>query len=433
MFSLQNLSFRHNREIFRDLNFSVQPGEFIHLTGPNGSGKTSLLRALAGLVPSVFPGELKGKILFQRSPSPVCLTGPWAGARLFCRTVWEEVTYSPGASESEAEKLLEYFGLGSLKREHPQFLSGGQQQLVLLIAYLSTLPNLILLDECFSQLSQDKRTLLVSLLMKLHQKGSTIVLVEHQLPSPLKERVRTLSLHKGSPLGDSTDPPEVFPGTEIPSLPGKDDHPFLSMKELFTPGIKGEGLRFDDLILKKGEICHVAGAIGSGKTTLFKLLGGVRPYTGSVDIQGRELQGFKRKELVRKVGLALQDPDRQFFKPTVGQEIGLSSSLHDEEQDSLCRYLRLNHLLDQNPYTLSHGEKKRCQLATALAMDPDLLLLDEPDAGLDHTSLNLLASMILRLLRKGKSVMFTSHSQGLTGLLSSAGISPRVYKMRDKS
>ena len=438
MLSIQKLSFRHNREIFSNLSFDIRKGEFIHLRGPNGAGKTSLLRILAGLVPAVYPGEVRGRIEYEGKEHShdegipgLCLTGPWAASRLFCRTVWEEVSFSPSASEEEASQLLEYFGLDHLKEVHPQRLSGGQQQLVLLIAYLSTHPELILLDECFAQLSTDKKSLLVDLLIRKYKEGNTIVLVEHCLPSSLNSYVRPIDIISGE--DEKREIISIAPDVP-PSSIKTERHSSLQFRNLRTTLNHPVSLVYKDLNIPRCGIIHIKGPVGSGKTTLFRMILGLLPSQGEILLGGTLLNNYSRKEMVRRIGVVLQSPDSQFFCPTVEQEISYAArrlKCYDSSSfAALFHQFNLEQTLEQNPFSLSHGEKKRCQLASSLALNPDLLILDEPDAGMDRKSLNLLLDLFERFYKGSKTILFTSHSKTFLTLLEQRGIVIDSYDVK---
>lgn len=439
MLSIQNLSLRHKKPIFSGVNLEISRGDFIHLKGCNGAGKTSLLRILAGLVPEIYPGEVSGKILYKGESlsGGICLTGPWAASRLFCRTVWEELTFSPAAKEDEALWLLRYFGIEELREAHPQKLSGGQQQLVLICAYLSCRPELILLDESFSPLSPEKADLLKELLIKLHKEGRTILMVEHHLPDGLEDTVRTYNLEPTEEMKEAVNPGETGRVAEVEQSPERrppGQKILLSIRDLKVIIPKGKSISYKNLELNQGEILHLKGAIGSGKTTLIRGLLGMYPVEGEVLLGKTDLHSLTCKERSRRIGVVLQSPDSQFFCHTVEEEIAyMARRLKLVDQDylsSLHRTLHLKHILGQHPFSLSHGEKKKCQLAVSLSLKPDILILDEPDAGLDNNSLSVLADFLQNFVEEGKSVILTSHKRQFSEKLKKRVGAFRTYNLR---
>ena len=443
MLSFQNLQLEHNggETVFDGFSLTIERGAFIAVLGPNGAGKTSLLRVIAGLIPEIYPGRVTGEVLYDgkaistgRRILGVCLTGPWAASRLFCRTVWEELTFSPEADDREARRLLEYFEIGHLAERHPQTLSGGEQQLVLLIAYLCCHPTLLLLDECFAQLSPRKRELLEALIVDLHRAGKTIVLVEHQLPERFTEFAQSILIGQESGAENYEILPTSLDTGALPDIP-PDVPVLLETKDLQTADGYPRAIRYPDMRVLRGEIVHVQGAVGAGKTTLFRLLHGLVPSQGTVIFQGSSLKGDRHSALTNATGTVLQSPDSQFFCATVAEEITFAARLHKELDPSwfseLCKVLQLENKLTRNPFNLSHGEKKRCQIASALIRKPTLLILDEPDAGMDQRSQQALTALFTLFRQDGGTILFTSHNPAFVAVLRREGLRVRSYQLSE--
>jgi len=173
------------------------------------------------------------------------------------------------------------------------------------------------------------------------------------------------------------------------------------------------------LTVAPGESVALLGANGSGKSTLLKMLDGlVFPTAGNIRAFGEELSEQSLRDesfsidFRRRVGFVFQNSDAQLFSPSVWEEIAfgpLHLGLPEEEiekrvQDTL-HILGLEHLRDRPPYHLSGGEKKKVALASVLAINPDVLLFDEPTAGLDPKTESFLARLIVQLSAAGKTVI----------------------------
>lgn len=159
-----------------------------------------------------------------------------------------------------------------------------------------------------------------------------------------------------------------------------------------------------DLELQRGEFLALMGANGCGKTTLLKhFLGLLHPSAGTVFLDGRDLRQYPGKEVFRRVGMVFQNPDDQIFAATVGQDVAFGAiNLGLDEDEAAARaaaimeLMGIDHLAGRAIHTLSFGQKRRAAIAGVLAMEPDVILLDEVTSGLDPLGV----SAVMRLLRR---------------------------------
>lgn len=174
--------------------------------------------------------------------------------------------------------------------------------------------------------------------------------------------------------------------------------------------------------VNKGELIGIIGHTGSGKSTLVQMLNGLmKPTSGQVLLDGVDIWD-KPKEIRKirfKVGMVFQYPEYQLFEETVYKDIsfgptnkGLSAEEIDKEVRRAARFTGLkDELLDKSPFDLSGGEKRRAAIAGVIAMDPDVLVLDEPTAGLDPMGRDVLLSQIVRYHEERQNtVLLVSHS-----------------------
>jgi cobalt/nickel transport system ATP-binding protein len=177
--------------------------------------------------------------------------------------------------------------------------------------------------------------------------------------------------------------------------------------------IEAQGLRFRypngvagldgvDLSVRHGERVAVLGPNGAGKTTLMLHLNGLLAGEGSLSVAGVDVRGGDTRALRARVGLVFQDPDDQLFMPTVREDVAfgpLNLGMDDVpgRVDAALRTVRMLDAADRAPHQLSLGQRRRVAIATVLAMDPQLLVLDEPSASLDPRSRRELLEMLGRL------------------------------------
>lgn len=176
------------------------------------------------------------------------------------------------------------------------------------------------------------------------------------------------------------------------------------------------------LSVEKGEIIGIIGHTGSGKSTFVRMLNGLtKPTSGQVLIEGKDIWE-KPKEIRKyrfKVGMVFQYPEYQLFEETVYKDISFGPSNMGKSQEEIDKAVRTaakftgisDELLDKSPFDLSGGEKRRAAIAGVIAMDPDVVIFDEPTAGLDPLGRELLLSQIVQYHKeRNNTILLVSHS-----------------------
>ncbi len=197
------------------------------------------------------------------------------------------------------------------------------------------------------------------------------------------------------------------------------------LKYIYEPGMPGEtaaldGVSFD---VADGEILGIIGHTGSGKSTLLQHLNGlISPTSGEIYIDGECITDGKVRmaDIRRKVGLVFQYPEYQLFEETVAKDVAFGPKnlgLDAEEIDRRVRKaielvgLSYDRVADHSPFELSGGMKRRAAIAGVIAMEPRILILDEPTAGLDPSAHREILSMIRRIHSEmGITLIFVSHN-----------------------
>lgn len=195
-----------------------------------------------------------------------------------------------------------------------------------------------------------------------------------------------------------------------------------------------EALRGVSLTVKDGEFIAIMGQNGAGKTTLVKHFNGLlKPTSGLVRIDGIQTTKTTIATLSKTVGFVFQNPDHQLFSETVEDEISFALKNFGFEADVVQRQvtwalnlLSLEQYRKTSPFMLSGGERKRVALASVLAWDPEILILDEPTIGQDHQQKEKLQQFILQLQTQGKTIVIVTHDVEFV-----AECNPRVILMKD--
>lgn len=175
-----------------------------------------------------------------------------------------------------------------------------------------------------------------------------------------------------------------------------------------------ENLNFD---IEKGENAAIVGQNGAGKTTTVKMMNGLlKPTGGIVLTDGMDTRNYTTAQLSRKVGYVFQNPDDQIFHNTVGDEIRFGPKVlgHPSEKvEELTRFaaelVHLDKHLEENPYNFPLSVRKFVTIASVLAMDTEVVILDEPTAGQDLYGIRLLEEMLAVLQKRGKTIITITH------------------------
>jgi energy-coupling factor transport system ATP-binding protein len=423
------------------LELRLDHGDYAAVFGANGSGKSTFAYLLNGLIPHFFGGDLLGRVrvegidplasgishLFGR----VGLVLQNTDAQLFSSTVEDEIAFgleSLGLPADQIEARIRAtalsLGIENLLGCAPETLSGGERRLAAIASVLSMGPSLVVLDEPFSNLDWKFAKRLRTLLAQLHRTGKTLIVIEQGIDPFLGDATRLLVMDAGrcAFAGASTGARQVLESAQLvpaylqrpPARKRESAVPVLSVRHLGCRLADREILKDISFNLQPGETAAIVGENGAGKTTLVKHLNGLlRPTRGEIHVLGESIRLNPVADLARRVGLCFQNPNDQFFKPTVREELemGLRCSAHPAGGglDNLCRLFRLSDLLDRPPQRLSEGEKKRVAIASVMAMQPELLVLDEPTAGQDAVSKEMLSSLIADMAEGGTAILLVTH------------------------
>ncbi|WP_270521568.1 energy-coupling factor ABC transporter ATP-binding protein [Megamonas funiformis] len=190
-----------------------------------------------------------------------------------------------------------------------------------------------------------------------------------------------------------------------------------------------------------GELIFFTGPNGCGKSTLFKLLNGlIFPTKGEYYFDNKKIDkntlqdNISAKSFHKRIGYIFQNPDVQLFNATVYDEIAfgprqmnLDEEIIHQRVNELLIYLNIQHLQDRPPYHLSGGEQKKVALAAILALNPDVLMIDEPLNGLDNKTRQWFKEFLIDFIKANKTILISTHEQELLSLPHS-----RIIKFNDE-
>lgn len=476
LLAVEDFSFAYAQQppVITQAEFSLYPGQISLLLGRSGSGKTTLLK---NLKPILAPrGQAKGQILFGGKPlaslSPeegVCAIGfvfQDPNAQLVMDTVYEELAFGLenlglewDAIKERIADTVSFCGIEHLLAAKTADLSGGQKQLVNLCAVLCFRPQVLLLDEPFSQLDPESARRVLEILQRTaRETGAALLLSEQRLDRlwHCVDQVIYLEQGKTAFTGSARDfaafgletgklfglPPvsKIFAqsGREFYALPLSlgEGRSLLAAWQLL-PGDKqregsasalvptkgdswgenpvvffGKEVSFGyaqskkiifkqlSLSLRQGQRLILCGGNGAGKTTLLHTMAGIlKPLQGKWQVLG---QGGG-------VGFLSQTPQHHFGYDTPHQEFLHIDKNYQENREfmAIIRKLGLTPLLEEELYTLSYGQQQRVALAMALAPARDIYLLDEPTKGLDEENKQALGEILQQ--KTASAVLMATH------------------------
>jgi energy-coupling factor transport system ATP-binding protein len=382
--------------------------------------------------------------------------------------IWQRVSHALGA-----------VGL-DLPLDHPTSdLSGGQKQRVALAGVVAMQPGVLLLDEPTANLDPEGVVEVRDAVAEVvRRSAATFVVIEHRVDIWLDVVDRVVVLAPGGGVLADGDPATVLgehgdelardgvwvPGRDpLEGRPARPAHPvrparpalparpagtdargpvLLSARGLDVARVAGTTVaRGIDLELRAGEATAVTGPNGAGKTTLALTLAGLIPPAGGVLEASADLADgtharrgmrtpstsptdWRSRQLLTRIGMVFQDPEHQFVTGSVRAELEVSlkalklqPAQIDERIAEVAGRLRLDGLLNANPYTLSGGEKRRLSVASALVARPRILVLDEPTFGQDSRTWAELVRLLAEQLDRGTAVVAVTHDRAFVEAL----------------
>jgi energy-coupling factor transporter ATP-binding protein EcfA2 len=465
---VEDLSFRYrdrHEPAIRNISFSANPGEVLLIAGASGCGKTTLIRAINGLIPRSYKGEVTGRILLHgQDPAAWALSriSQTVGTvlqdperQILGSKVLHEVAFgleNLGLPRSEiyerADAALNFLKITHLRLRETFSLSGGEKQKLALAGVLAMRPSMLLLDEPLASLDPISATETLDMVRRLADEGMTVLMIEHRVEDVLRiHPERVLFMDAGqvryigalSGLGAAVDYHQVklqapvimqlaktdpVPA-EIKILPGVTGHdpnsePIVKFENVAFGYDEHEVLHGINLDIRRGDVIAVLGPNGAGKTTFVKhAIGLLKPKGGRVLVQGRDTREASVAEIASTLGYVFQSPSHMLFAPTVREELSFGpknlqhpkSGIEKEVVEAL-QIVNLEEKIDDPPLALSFGQQKRVSIAAILAMHSRILVMDEPTAGQDYQNYMNFMDAILQL-PGFEAILFITHDVDL--------------------
>ncbi|MCL4108562.1 UNVERIFIED_CONTAM: hypothetical protein GTU68_022864 [Idotea baltica] len=432
-----------------NVNLHVLPGEVLAVVGENGAGKSTLMKILAGVQPQDSGTlTLDGQSKTFRNVRDAMANGIAlihqelnladnlsVGANIFLgREPLRNGLIDEAAIEKRSADALGKVGLNVSPKTLLQELTIGQQQLVEIAKAVSFDAQVLIMDEPTSSLSAGESEKLFDVIRNLKVRGVSILYISHRLAEVQDLSDRVTVLRDGENAGELSKDEinhdnlvRLMVGRDISRFYTRHPHPTgdvaLQVQDLVTSTWPAEKLNFK---VHAGEIVGIAGLVGAGRTEMLRTLFGVdRPLAGSIAVSSLQI-AIKSPQDAIHAGLALVPEDRKHeglvLEMSIRDNIGLAGlrrhstaagllNFRQEAKDSAdySSKLRVKAPNDQHIVgTLSGGNQQKVVLAKWLAMNPKVLLLDEPTRGIDVGAKQEIYQLMDELAGEGMAVLFVS-------------------------
>ena len=424
--TVKNLNFKypqnHKAALF-DVSFGIEKGSYVAIVGYNGCGKSTLARLLCGLMqPDSGTIEIEEDnrigIVFQ-APKDQLVSG----------LVSRDTAFGPqnlGLPASEVElRVIESLNIVDMldrASSSTSALSLGQTQKIALSGVIALRPEILILDEAVSMLDPQSRAEILDFIRYWHKCGNTIIQITHDL-EVLKDADTVLGMEEGR---------VVFYGTQRAFLENKENvrrlcgeeraglaekEISLSLQNLNYTHDGSHGVFDINLDFYKGSLTALTGASGAGKSTLMELCAGLLiPQSGEIKLGGAAGKVASEGRPV----IAQQNAQAALFEPFAADDVafgarnrGLSGKQLVERVKTCMNEAALpfEQFGERRTFELSGGEQRRLAIAGILALDADVIMFDEPTAGLDSRAREEVMKLLQRLAAEGKTVIFSTHKR----------------------
>ena len=463
--------------VLEDLNLEIAEGEMVLVIGPTGSGKSSLLRLINGLVPHHTGGILAGDVSVDGHSTQLVKPGGMAhligivgqnpANGFVADTVEEELAFGmetlnlpSDVMRKRVEEVLDLLSLAPLRDRVISTLSGGEQQRVAIGSALVAHPKVLVLDEPTSALDPIAAEEVLSILHRLvHDLSLTVVIAEHKLERVIQFADRIVHIN-GAGVANIGTPEEILMHSPI-APPIVHLARALGLKEIgvsvrdmrrMTAEIRDKEYTLADITHKEkgdqiihvrdlsvtydgksalnsvsasiftNEIVAIMGRNGAGKSSLLKSLAGIADVSdGTVDVSGLNPQNLKGKERRTSIGFIPQEPSDLLYGQSV--QIECEQADKDNEMPTGTTAQILHQLVpgvsaNTHPRDLSEGQRLGLALSIVLSSNPAVLILDEPTRGLDYQAKKELTKILIDFAKAtNKCVVLATHDVELVAEL----------------
>lgn len=464
MIEANNIGFSYQGEsVIDSIDLSIDRGECVLIAGPSGCGKTTLGKCLSGIIPVLNDhGQMDGDLLIDdrssRKFSKIELSERVDAVfddpdtQIIGLSAEEDVAFgceNLGVNvekiQRTVESVLKKLDLIKYRTRDPRHMSGGEKQRLAIASAIAKEPEILMLDEPLSQLDPTGSQTVLEMIQTQKQRGTTIILLGRKLGREIQIADRVIALEDGSKRID-TAPKQFLNNTQLVEELGMwfpENQPrhhdmrnhaevsrenILEINDLWYSYVSNKNIHEEtdwalkdvSLEIPEGTVVGLIGHNGSGKTTLSKQFNGLySPNHGKIWFRDKEITDQHSSSLAGKIGYVFQNPNTQLFTTTVRKEIrygpeNLGYDNIDTYVENALKQVNLEDRIDARISELSRGEKQRVAIASTLALDPEVLILDEPSGGVDYgTFWKLMGELTESFLSPKHSLILISHDPNI--------------------
>lgn len=436
-----SLSYGNSPKVLKNISLDVKKGECVLFTGKSGSGKSSIINSINGLAVRYDGAYMSGTIRIDNKDIKnlelyeisLLVSNVFQNPKTHffnINTTLELLFYleNIGLSKKQMDErlndMLDLFPIEHLLNRDIFKLSGGEKQILCIAASYISGTEIIVLDEPSSNLDEENILIIKEMLIKLKDKGKTLIISEHRI-FYLLDIVDRVFLIKDREIQKEYTQIDFMkiPSEKLKKLglrnknrvklavPENQNKGNLEVKNIeFKFNGIDKKLHLKDLSFEMGKIYGIVGTNGLGKSTLLRCLIGLeRKAKDEIYLDGKRLSKSDRLKIS---SLVMQDVNHQLFTDSIASEVGLGiKNIESSYVENILKKLDLYESKDRHPMSLSGGQKQRVAIASVLCKNSKFIFFDEPTSGMDYYNMMNISHLINECKSDNKIIFIVSHDQ----------------------
>lgn len=436
-----SLSYGNSPKVLKNISLDVKKGECVLFTGKSGSGKSSIINSINGLAVRYDGASMGGTIRIDNKDIKnlelyeisLLVSNVFQNPKTHffnINTTLELLFYleNIGLSKKQMDErlndMLNLFPIEHLLNRDIFKLSGGEKQILCIAASYISGTEIIVLDEPSSNLDEENILIIKEMLIKLKDKGKTLIISEHRIFYLMDIVDRVFLIKDGEIQKEYTQIDFMkIPSEKLKKLglrnknrvklavPENQNKGNLEVKNIeFKFNGIDKKLHLKDVSFEMGKIYGIVGTNGLGKSTLLRCLIGLeRKAKDEIYLDGKRLSKSDRLKIS---SLVMQDVNHQLFTDSVIKEVSLGiKNIESSYVEDILRKLDLYELKDCHPMSLSGGQKQRVAIASVLCKNSKFIFFDEPTSGMDYYNMMNISHLINECKSDNKIIFIVSHDQ----------------------